>query len=222
MVFQPLVALPDGRVVGYEALVRPQAGGRPLPPAVWFHRATAAGMATAADLRCLEALCRTLDAGPAWDGGWLFANVQALTLREAPDQAVALAACLQARTGGRLVLEVGEHMPEPLPTEFWAGLPGVIWALDDFGNGDSDLLRWLALRPAWVKVDRLVLWRALEDAFGQDGLRHLAAWADAHGVRLVAEGVESAEMAALVARLGIGYGQGFWWGRPQAGWQGRG
>ncbi|MCY0886591.1 MAG: diguanylate cyclase [Firmicutes bacterium] len=59
-VFQPIVALPGGEVLGYEALSRPSWEGRPVDPETLFHAAAAAGTTLEADLACFAAVERAV------------------------------------------------------------------------------------------------------------------------------------------------------------------
>jgi EAL domain-containing protein (putative c-di-GMP-specific phosphodiesterase class I) len=45
-------------------------------------------------------------------------------------------------------------------------------------------------------------------------MRHFARTA---GCRLVAEGIETAEEARTLTELGVEFGQGYWFGRPEPG-----
>jgi EAL domain-containing protein (putative c-di-GMP-specific phosphodiesterase class I) len=90
---------------------------------------------------------------------------------------------------------------------------GVAVALDDFGSGYAGLL---ALRS--VPVDRIKLDREftlhLSDPHTASIVGAIVALAQSLGVMLVAEGVETAEVAQQLQRLGVRYGQGWHLGRP--------
>lgn len=85
--------------------------------------------------------------------------------------------------------------------------------VDDLGAGHSDLNRVRQLRPAVIKLDRSVV-----AAMQEDGPRRFVeeALKVAQSIRaiVVAEGIETAQEAALSRVLGIELGQGYYFGRP--------
>src|ERR1700761_1134437 len=73
-VFQPIVALPDGAPVGFEALTRWPSLGNPDPDQVFAHANTDPALLAALDERCITgALDACLQAGFG-AGGLLFVN----------------------------------------------------------------------------------------------------------------------------------------------------
>jgi len=95
---------------------------------------------------------------------------------------------------------------------------GVRIALDDFGVGYSSLARFQDLPLDVVKIDRAFI-AAVQDPAeppAQDVAVIEAAvlLAHAHGVPVVAEGIETEAQRALVEQLGCDFAQGFLFGRP--------
>ena len=93
---------------------------------------------------------------------------------------------------------------------------GVRLAIDDFGTGHSSL-GYLARFPIdVVKVDRSLVRRlGLDDNHGDDStVAAIISIAHRLGRAVVAEGVETAEQAAHLSRLGCEYAQGFHFGFP--------
>ncbi|CAB1127738.1 protein of unknown function [Candidatus Hydrogenisulfobacillus filiaventi] len=180
-VFQPIVALPGGEVLGYEALSRPSWEGRPVDPETLFHAAAAAGTTLEADLACFAAVARAVLAAPWPAGALLFVNVSPRSLMTPDRLHPVLDPLVAALPPGRVVLEISEHVPEDIPYSLWEELPrvypGVQWAQDDYGLGNADPSRMLAVRPQWLKLDRTLMLQALADAAGRTWLRRFAAWA---------------------------------------------
>ncbi|WP_245530731.1 EAL domain-containing protein [Alicyclobacillus acidocaldarius] len=83
---------------------------------------------------------------------------------------------------------------------------GLRIALDDFGNGFNGLLRWTTLRPDFVKV-RLSSGMEFFLPLIMDAAAQLEA-------ELVVERVETHEQDMWLKKLGVTYGQGFFYGRP--------
>jgi len=87
-------------------------------------------------------------------------------------------------------------------------------AIDDFGAGHTSLQQLQCLAVDTVKIDgsfvRNLTTRSEDRAF----LRHLLELTKNFGLSTVAECVESAEEAAILRAEGIGYFQGYHFGRP--------
>ena len=87
-------------------------------------------------------------------------------------------------------------------------------ALDDFGAGHTTLRHLDHLAIDMVKLDGSLV-RFVETSPAHRGvLRHLVGLARSIGFALVAEGVESAREAVLLCAEGVGYLQGYHFGRP--------
>ena len=127
-----------------------------------------------------------------------------------------------ARTGlppAALLLEISERMltAEPAPAaasmEALASL-GVTLSLDDFGTGYSSLVRLRRLPVSEVKIDSSFVGRLLDSADDEVIVRSIIDLVRALGMRSVAEGVESAEVAAELAAMGCDAAQGWHFARP--------
>ncbi len=92
---------------------------------------------------------------------------------------------------------------------------GVAVSLDDFGTGYSSLAYLRDLPVDELKLDRGFTLALLDDGPGAIIVRHTIAMAHDLGLRLVAEGIETDEVAAALAALGCDLGQGYLWARPQ-------
>jgi diguanylate cyclase (GGDEF)-like protein/PAS domain S-box-containing protein len=92
---------------------------------------------------------------------------------------------------------------------------GCTVALDDFGTGYSSLGYLRKLRFSTIKVDRSFVQGAAQDSKESLAIiRAVVAMADSLEMATTAEGVESAEEAELVRRLGCTKIQGYYFGRP--------
>jgi len=93
---------------------------------------------------------------------------------------------------------------------------GVQLAIDDFGTGYSSLGYLERLPVTCVKVDRSLVVGAASSERSRALLAAVVAVCRALGLGLVAEGVEDAHQARVVADLGIEHGQGWYWSRALA------
>ena len=91
---------------------------------------------------------------------------------------------------------------------------GMQIAMDDMGEGFSNLRMWSDVRPEFVKIDRHFVTGIDKDALKLRFVRAMHEIADACGSALIAEGVETGEQLSVLRRLGINYLQGFGIARP--------
>jgi EAL domain-containing protein (putative c-di-GMP-specific phosphodiesterase class I) len=65
-----------------------------------------------------------------------------------------------------------------------------------------------------IKIDRAFLREAGSEGSGGSTIKAIVEMAHARKLKVVAEGVETAEQLALLQRLGCDMGQGFYFSRP--------
>jgi diguanylate cyclase (GGDEF)-like protein len=118
-----------------------------------------------------------------------------------------------------LLLEIDERVLTSEPAhsvataEALAGL-GVGLSLDDFGTGYSNLVRLKRLPVSEVKVDSSFVSRLLESPDDEVVVKSILDLAAALGIRSVAEGVESADVAAALLGMGCVAAQGWYFAKP--------
>jgi EAL domain-containing protein (putative c-di-GMP-specific phosphodiesterase class I) len=86
--------------------------------------------------------------------------------------------------------------------------------MDDFGTGYSALsyLRRFAMHH--LKVDRSFVAGLGEDPLAISTVQAIIQVGHAHGMSVIAEGVETNDQASRLRALGCDYGQGWLFGRP--------
>lgn len=210
LVFQPIVGLQTGTVVGYEALARfPGAAG----PDAWFAAAAEAGVAAELEALAVHKALATVDDLPA--DTFLTVDVSPHLLGTTPLQdALATRPDLH-----RVVVELTGHTPvddlaalrrqsDALRTR------GALIGLDDAGSGYSGLQRMAALRPQLVKLDRALVAGVDADPVRMALAEMVGEFAGRIDAELLAEGVETAAELAAFAQLGVPLAQGWLLGRP--------
>lgn len=215
---QPIRRLSDGTVIGFEALLRwHRPDGRTLAAnrfADFIERLPAAetdALAARAVAAARGVLART-------DAPFVAFNVGIGTLDGHAGRGAAWrAAVLDALPPDRVVLEILEgsvttRMTAVTETVTALRSRGVRIALDDFGTGQSNLDRFVALRPDIVKLDRVLR----PDGGPATGaiVASVAGLCRHLGVMLVAEGLESAQEVEAARACGVEVGQGYHLGRP--------
>ncbi len=220
--YQPVVDLTSGQVIGAEALVRWQHPTRGLVgPDNFISRAEETGLivplgAWVLRQACVEAVTWQRETGRALT---VAVNVSGRQLRE-PDFAMTVRATLE-ETGlspALLCLEMTESIlmerdDDGLDMLLALRQEGVHLAIDDFGTGYSSLA---ALRR--LPVDQLKIDRSFVAGLPADEDAATIVWAIVHlghtlGLKVLAEGVETAEQRADLLRFGCDEGQGFLFGR---------
>lgn len=88
-------------------------------------------------------------------------------------------------------------------------------ALDDFGSGYSSYLYLAHLPVSFLKIEGWLVSHMRQDRKVAGIVESLANFARKEGVLTVAEHVEDAETARILADMGVDYGQGWHFGRPQ-------
>jgi EAL domain-containing protein (putative c-di-GMP-specific phosphodiesterase class I) len=91
---------------------------------------------------------------------------------------------------------------------------GVGVGLDDFGTGYSSLVRLKRLPVDEVKIDSSFVGRVLKSGDDRVVVKSIVELAAALGIRSVAEGVESAEVAAALLGMGCVAAQGWYFAKP--------
>ena len=219
-VFQPIVDLRSGRILGFEGLIRPDPDG-PLPDTSrLFAAAAASGRTVELDLACVEAVVNGARAiGP---DRLLTINLSPRTLEVKDFDAAWLLSGL-VRNGispSRVIIELTEReevndLGRLQQTFHMLQQYGLRLAADDVGAGNSGLRLLSQVNFDIVKIDLALV---------QDGLRRLGARAVLESLRdlalsqeahIVAEGVETPQQLQFIRGLDIGAAQGFLLGRPE-------
>lgn len=214
VVFQPIVDLATGSVVGAEALSRIDTDPY-RPPNVWFAAAREVGFGDEFELLAISLALAQLDVLPP--DVYLAINVSPSLLVHA-----SLEGHLITHDLTRVVLELTEHAsidqrryPQLLIPIRRFQAQGARIAVDDAGAGFSSFRHVLELEPNIIKLDISITQSIDTDPSRKAMASCLAQFAAETHATVVAEGIETrAQMEAVVA-AGIRHGQGFGLGEPR-------
>ena len=219
-VFQPQVALDTGNVVAVEGLCRwrhPELGL--IAPDLFIPLAERTGAIHELGAFMVD---ECLGAADFWhDGGQsveVSVNVSPVQLADA-----SFAELLAARLGDRalppnaLTVEITESLPvtdllKIVPRLVGLRSLGLGIALDDFGTGHASFDQLDRLPVTELKIDRSLIQG--DQADRDEVLIGIMTVAHARGLRVVAEGIETAAHLALARSLGCDRAQGFLLGMP--------
>jgi len=222
--YQPIVACADGQVDRVEALIRwdhPQRGtilpGDFLPVAAQSKLMVDLGRIVLTRA-CEQAVTWSAEAGRPISVAVNVGERQLLDLG-----LVDTVTGVLAETGlpaGQLELEVTEELildrlDRSLQVLRQLDLLGVRLAIDDFGTSQASLgrLKELAM-VSTLKIDRLFVDGIATDPVDRKIVAAIVALASTVGMEVVAEGVETAAQAKVLADLGVEHLQGFLFTRP--------
>ncbi len=217
--YQPIVALDTGAVMGFEALSRGPAGSRYESPEYLLNAADAAGRTVEMD-RIFRSMALTNAVTLPRDSK-IFVNTLASATHDPDLGAERLAAFLHQLdiAPQRVVLEFSERCNISNHGQWVENLQtyrnvGLQLAIDDVGTGYSSLERIVALRPNYIKIDRTLVQNIHRTELKRSVMQAMMGLAHALDAKLVAEGVECAEDVACLRDLGVPYAQGHLFGKP--------
>ena len=217
MVFQPQVSLADGALTGCEALIRWMDNGRLVPPDKFVPIAEQSGLALAISEFALSESLGMMRRARALGMALPRVSVNLSPVEFESGDLVARVGGHLARQGcepSDLMIEITETAAARDPERMGLALrglreKGIKVAIDDFGSGYSSLAQ-LAKLP----IDELKIDRAFVGALGQEGpfsriARMIVDLGESMRLEVVAEGVESAEQARMLADMGAHSAQGW-------------
>ena len=211
--FQPIVELERGSVVGYEALTR-FASDRGTAPSDWFDLARNCGLGP--ELQAL-AVARALAVSDRPTGAWVSVNVDPAVLASEPVRA-ALPHDLRG-----IVIELTEQALPPEDRDLQRELEdlrarGARIALDDAGAGYAGLSHVVRVRPDLIKLDRSLVVDVEHDHVRLALIEAFVSFARRIGAQVCAEGIESSEQLAALVEARVMLGQGYRLGPPAPAW----
>lgn len=230
MQYQPVVDFSNGRMVGAEGLVRlydtegsEDSPERLIAPELFLDIAEQTGLVVEIDCwvieTAIEQLARWADAGDG-AGPWLAINLSARSMEHPRVIRRLIDAVKNGEVDrGRIKIELTEK-------SFIGSLPGVDVGvrqliangvgvgIDDFGTGYSALAYLQHFDLDFMKIDRSFVASVGEGLRGDAVVTAIVDLAHAHGMRVIAEGVESGRQARRLREIGCDFAQGFHFGRP--------
>lgn len=236
--YQPIVEL-EGAVLGLEALLRMRTGdGHIVGPETFFAALDHPHLARPIGCFVLQASAAQAAAWTDAEHSWqIHVNIAASHLLDPRFLADVEETWGDARTPGphrkagkkcTLVVEVSESAPladldRAAHVLHELSARGIEVALDDLGTGHASLQYLQRLPATTLKIDRDFVRDILSDSKDLAIVAGVVVTGQILGLRVVAEGVESAAHAELLAHLGCHHLQGYWIARPMpaervAGW----
>jgi diguanylate cyclase (GGDEF)-like protein len=220
-VYQPIVDLRTGRVLGFEGLIRPDPDGPLTSTEQLFAAAALTGRTVELDLACLDTLVDSAKAiGP---DRLLTLNLSPRTL-EVKDFDPAWLLSGLVRNGispSRVIIELTEReevddLGRLQQIFHLLQQYGLRLAADDVGAGNSGLRLLSQVNFDIVKVDLALVQSGARRVGARAVLESLRDLAASQNARIIAEGVETSRQLQVLREMDIGAAQGFLLGRPDA------
>ncbi len=215
--YHPIVVTETAEVYGYEALARGK--NRALrSPEVLFGVAEEANLIWELSRLCRRRAIEGMEANLTPDQ-LLFMNIDPHDFRDPTFRYLDIEE-LGIKHPERIVLEITERTAITDYPKFQSYLDefrehGFRFAVDDAGSGYAGLGSIANLAPDFIKLD-ISLISAIDTNFMKQNLvETMVAFANDHGIKVVAEGVERQEEYETVQRLGVHLTQGFLFHQPR-------
>lgn len=223
--YQPIYCLADNRLAGYEALIRwrhPRLGM--IPPGQFLGLAEKAGQVREIGLWTLEQACRDWPALRQFaevENPFMSVNVSGKQLDSADfaEQAIRIQQRLRMPPA-ELKLELTETTLIEYPmlaSELLGALlaSGNTLSLDDYGTGYGSLLYLQRYPIKTLKLDISFVKEIVNSNVSFQLVMNSIQMAKSLDLEVVAEGVESIEVAHILKSLGCDYAQGFFYSKPK-------
>lgn len=218
-VYQPIVSLENGEVMGYEALTRGPADSKYVNPELLFEDAIKNNL-----LWDLEVLCRSnaIKKFSSFNSDkLLFLNVDANVIK---DEHFIKGFTMEILTKYyinpmALIFEITEKTSIKNYESFTEVInyyknQGYKIAIDDIGTGFSELNTIAKIRPHFLKMDMSLITNITKDIFKKAIVKAFVEFANTTNTKIIAEGIEDIDDLNTLIEMGVHYGQGYLINKP--------
>ncbi len=221
--YQPICSLSDGRVAGFEALIRwHHPADEVMQPEDFLWIAEQAGLIHEICLWTLGRACKdwvTLKKFTEFEAPFISVNLSAAQLsNEMLAEDVKFILASQNMNAAELKLELTETVMVGQPEIALKIMRQLIdlgcsLALDDYGAGHSGLKHLQQYPLDTLKIDGAFVEPIMESAQSLEIVRSSVALAHSLGMKVIAEGIESEGVKTKLLEIKCDFGQGWYFGR---------
>ena len=222
--YQPILSLQSGNIAGFEALSRWQRPEGLLSPARFIQIAEETGIILPMNRLLLREACQQLR---AWHSQFPSDPPLTMSVNITPKEFAQPDLVSQIKA---ILIEVGIH-PSSIDVEITENIAmadpqrsslvlselkalGVHISIDDFGTGYSSLSRLQAFPVDTLKIDRTFISKIDTDSETREIVRIIIMLAHNLGLKVVAEGAETAEQVRVLKMLKCELVQGYFFAQP--------
>lgn len=221
-VFQPIVSLKDGKIIGYEALSRIQEPRGIKISEELFHLAGIYGKTWELEQLCRSKILERYHVVCSQkDNIKLFLNVNPMVIHDKEFYSGFTSQYLQKYklSPSNIVFEITERsavddMPGFKDTIRHYKTQGYKIAIDDAGSCYSGLNLICDIVPHYLKLDISLIHNIHKDTVKYAMVKSMVEFANLTDIQLIAEGIESEEELKTLIKLGVHNGQGYILGKP--------
>ncbi len=220
-VYQPIIAMRSGDIVGYEGLIRGPIESPLHMPGWLFKTAKRNGLTGVIERLSREIVAQTF-VGMGLQGK-LFLNVSPDVFTQCSAHNGDIVAYLKqiGLSPQTVIIELTENQPindleKMREAVLYYRKLGFEVAIDDLGEGFASLRLWSELRPEFVKIDKHFIQGVSQDPIKLEFVKAIQQISACCGSKVIAEGIETLQDFRVVRDIGITYGQGYFIARPNA------
>jgi len=218
-VFQPIVSLQTGDVIGYEALTRGPVDSKYINPEILFEEAKTHDLLWDLEVLCRSNAIKTFSRHNS--NKLLFVNVDPAVLK---DEHFIKGFTKDILTEHNisplsLIFEITEKTSIDNYKNFnevidYYKSQGYKIAIDDVGTGYSGLTTIANTRPNYIKMDMSLITNVTRDNFKKAIIKSFVEFANTTNTKIIAEGIEDVCDLYTLIEIGVHYGQGYLINRP--------
>jgi EAL domain-containing protein (putative c-di-GMP-specific phosphodiesterase class I) len=207
--YQPIIDLKNGKIYGYEALLRPKRE----KPEEFIKKAKMSGRL----LELERLICHTIaqQKSKRNDDSEVFINLTPYSF--AYSDGIVMIDALSLINQAKVVIEITEAMRLPNNISKTANVwrdRGYRLAIDDITKGYSRLSAVAEIMPDFIKIDRKCIASASKSGTWEKILEGIVNMARSINAKTIGEGVETNEEKELILKYGVDFGQGYYFGKP--------
>lgn len=219
-VYQPIVGLDDGHILGYEALSRGPHNSFLESPANLFDIAEKFNRLWEVELLCRTKALENAEELPK--GKLLFINVNPEMIKDRKFKKGTTKEYISqfGMNPSNIIFEITEKTAVSDYKSFRKTIDNYVSqgykiAIDDTGEGYSGLRLLAETNPHYIKIDMALIRDIDKDIIKQELMKTFYSFAKIAGMKLIAEGIETINELNTLIDIGIHYGQGYFLGKPE-------
>lgn len=218
--FQPIYQLKPFKILGFEALSRPQSHSQLSNPEVIFREALKYGLYFDLEMIGWKKAIQAFKNEASLKREALFLNCNPYLVESEKYFGVKDLFDFHEMPLDQVFLEITERTAINEESVFFERLRkyrdhGFKIAVDDVGGGYSSLESIVQTHPEVVKIDRHIVCALGSDPFKRSIVKLIVSFCRENGIISIAEGIESKEDLEVLLELGIDAGQGYYLCRPK-------
>lgn len=221
--YQPILEVKSGKFVAAEALLRlfDEKSGE-IPPSEFIPVAERNGLIETVGETVFESACAFYSGNRLFESGVSYIEVNVSVLQCAKKGFAEKFLRIMRKYGvdaKRINFEITETIAAENGVNILDNIralraAGATFAVDDFGVGFSDEKHLEFLPVDVVKIDKSIVWQAMIDKDSREKLKLTIKTLHEHGLKTVAEGIETQETADTLSEFGCEFYQGFLFAHP--------